>query len=381
MGGSYMLSKERIEEEIEFVYQKIIGNLTTFETLVPAAVSTDYVYPAVENADWTDGFWIGMLHLAQSYRPDERIQKVITKQLAVFSNRLDKEIVLNHHDIGFLYSLSAVADYRENKTVSSREMALRAAKVLMRRYNENAGIFQAWGDVTDKEQQGRMIIDCNMNLPLLYFAYNETGDPMYRKAAESHVKLAQKYLIREDFSTFHTYYMDIQTGKPRFGATAQGFSDDSCWARGQAWGIYGFPISFTHIGDTTLLDAACHLADYYLAHLPADKIAYWDLFFQSGAEERDTSASAITVCGLLELAKHLPLTDGKKQRYEAAAEEIILGLMESYTTRNYPESNGLLVQGVYSKPNGNGVNECTAWGDYFYFEALTRLHRSWSTYW
>ncbi len=146
-------------------------------------------------------------------------------------------------------------------------------------------------------------------------------------------------------------------------------------------GIYGFPISFTHIGDTTLLDAACHLADYYLAHLPADKIAYWDLFFQSGAEERDTSASAITVCGLLELAKHLPLTDGKKQRYEAAAEEIILGLMESYTTRNYPESNGLLVQGVYSKPNGNGVNECTAWGDYFYFEALTRLHRSWSTYW
>ncbi len=127
---------------------------------------------------------------------------MITKQLAVFSNRLDKEIVLNHHDIGFLYSLSAVADYRENKTVSSREMALRAAKVLMRRYNENAGIFQAWGDVTDKEQQGRMIIDCNMNLPLLYFASNETGDPMYRKSSRKPREASTKIFDSRRFFNF-----------------------------------------------------------------------------------------------------------------------------------------------------------------------------------
>src|SRR5699024_7034845 len=132
-----------------------------------------------------------------------------------------------------------------------------AADVLMRRYNETAKIFQAWGELSDKEQQGRMIIDCNMNLPLLYFASNETGDPRYREAAKNHVKLAQKYLIREDYSTFHTYYMDIETGNPRFGATAQGYADDSCWARGQAWGIYGFPISFTHTGDATLLESSC----------------------------------------------------------------------------------------------------------------------------
>ncbi|MEX1550779.1 glycoside hydrolase family 88 protein [Enterococcus sp. C50] len=375
-----MLTKEKVAQELEFVYQKIIENLTTFETLVPAAVSKNYCYPAVENADWTDGFWIGMLHLAQGYRPDKRIQQVITKQLEVFQQRLDEEIVLNHHDIGFLYSLAAVADYRENNTGSSRKMALQAADVLMRRYNETAKIFQAWGELSDKEQQGRMIIDCNMNLPLLYFASNETGDPRYREAAKNHVKLAQKYLIREDYSTFHTYYMDIETGNPRFGATAQGYADDSCWARGQAWGIYGFPISFTHTGDATLLESSCYLADYYLAHLPEDKIAYWDLFFMDGEEERDTSASAITVCGLLELAKNLPLTDSRRQKYEEAAQEIMVNLM-NYTTKSHPESNGLLVQGVYSKPGGTGVNECTTWGDYFYFEALTRLYRSWATYW
>ena len=104
-----MLTKEKVAQELEFVYQKIIENLTTFETLVPAAVSKNYCYPAVENADWTDGFWIGMLHLAQGYRPDKRIQQVITKQLEVFQQRLDEEIVLNHHDIGFLYSLKDAA--------------------------------------------------------------------------------------------------------------------------------------------------------------------------------------------------------------------------------------------------------------------------------
>ncbi|EOL41765.1 hypothetical protein RV11_GL002708 [Enterococcus phoeniculicola] len=376
-----MLTKSEIQQEIEYVYKKILENLTLFETKVPSAVSTNYIYPAVENEDWTDGFWIGMLHLAQNFRPDERIQRVITKQLAVFKQRLDDEIVLNHHDIGFLYSLSAVADYRENKTESSRELAIRAADVLMRRYDETAKIFQAWGDVSDKEQQGRMIIDCNMNLPLLYFASDETGNPIYRQAAENHVKRAQNYLIREDYSTFHTFYMDIETGKPRYGATAQGFSDDSCWARGQAWGIYGFPISFTHTGDSSLLESAAHLADYYLTHLPADKIAYWDLIFQEGTtEQRDTSASAIAVCGLLELAKHLPLTDKRRTHYEQEA-QAILSSLRTYTTKDYPESNGLLVQGVYSKPGGTGIDECTTWGDYFYFEALIRMYKSWATYW
>ena len=376
-----MLTKLEVQQEIEYAYKKILENLTLFETKVPSAVSTNYIYPAVANEDWTDGFWIGLLHLAQNFRPDERIQRVITKQLAVFKQRLDDEVVLNHHDIGFLYSLSAVADYRENKTETSRELAIRAADILMRRYNETAKIFQAWGDVSDKEQQGRMIIDCNMNLPLLYFASNETGNPVYRKAAENHVKRAQSYLIREDYSTFHTFYMDIESGKPRYGATAQGFSDDSCWARGQAWGIYGFPISFSHTGDRSLLESAAHLADYYLAHLPADKIAYWDLIFQEETtEQRDTSASAIAVCGLLELAKQLPLTDKRRTHYEQEA-QAILSSLRAYTTKDYPESNGLLVQGVYSKPGGSGIDECTTWGDYFYFEALIRMYKSWATYW
>lgn len=376
------VDKTWLIQEIDFVYGQIEKNLTTFETKVPAAVSENYVYPAVNNEDWTDAFWIGMLHLAQEYRPKETIKKVIEKQLIVFKERLDHEIVLNHHDIGFLYSLSAVADYRENNHQASREMALQAADVLMRRYNETAKMLQAWGELADKEQQGRMIIDCNMNLPLLYFASNETGNAKYREAAKNHVKLAQKYLIREDYSTYHTYYMDSETGEPRFGKTAQGFADDSCWARGQAWGIYGFPISFNHIGDTSLLESACQLADYFIAHLPEDKVCYWDLVFTDGSsEERDTSAAAIAVCGLLELSKQLPLSDNRREQYQSISLEILDSLSATYTTKKLPESNGSLTQGVYTKPGNYGIDECTTWGDYFYFEALIRLYKSWQTFW
>lgn len=375
------ITKEQVQEELDRVYGIILNNLETFAEKVPSAVSKNYVYPAVENRDWTDGFWSGMLQLANLYKPNENIQEVIKKQLTVFQERLAKHIVLDHHDIGFLYSLSAVADYRINQTESSKKMALEAADVLMHRYQEKAGILQAWGDVSDPEQQGRMIIDCNMNLPLLYFASNETGKEVYKNAAFSHVKKAQEYLIREDYSTYHTYYMDVLTGLPRFGRTAQGFSDDSCWARGQAWGIYGFPISFNHTGDTTLLDSAIHLADYFIEHLPEDKVPYWDLVFTEGAEERDTSAASIAVCGLLELSRNLPLLHEKRAFYEETAKEIMASLMANYTTKNYPESNGLLTQGVYSKPENNGVDECTTWGDYFYFEALTRLYKTWATFW
>lgn len=375
------LTKEWLETQLDFMYEKVLTNLTTFETLVPADVSKDYVYPAVESRDWTDGFWSGILNLANEYRPNQKIEKVINSQLAVFQERLDKEIVLRHHDLGFLYVPSAVAKYKTTHDQNAKQMALQAAEVLMRRYQVQAKIIQAWGDLADVNQQGRMIIDCNMNLSLLYFASTVSGNLAYYKAAYNHVKNAQKYLVREDASTYHTYYMDIKTGQPRYGATAQGYSDTSCWSRGQAWGIYGFPISFNHTGDTTLLDSAIHLADYFIEHLPEDKVPYWDLVFTEGAEERDTSAASIAVCGLLELSRNLPLLHEKRAFYEETAKEIMASLMANYTTKNYPESNGLLTQGVYSKPENNGVDECTTWGDYFYFEALTRLYKTWATFW
>lgn len=375
------LTKEWLETQLDFMYEKVLTNLTTFETLVPADVSKDYVYPAVESRDWTDGFWSGILNLANEFRPNQKIEKVINSQLAVFQERLDKEIVLRHHDLGFLYVPSAVAKYKTTHDQNAKQMALQAAEVLMRRYQVQAKIIQAWGDLADVNQQGRMIIDCNMNLSLLYFASTVSGNLAYYKAAYNHVKNAQKYLVREDASTYHTYYMDIKTGQPRYGATAQGYSDTSCWSRGQAWAIYGFPLSYKYTRDETLLETAKKTADYFIDHCPKDHVCYWDLIFTTGPEERDTSAAAIAASGLLELAQCLPVTDPKRRAYEDFSQEILKSLGENYTTKNYPESNGFLTQSVYSKPGNNGVDECSTWGDYFYFEAILRTYQSWVSYW
>ncbi|MHC5249680.1 glycoside hydrolase family 88 protein [Enterococcus sp. LJL90] len=371
-----------LPEQTAFVLGKVRKNLLDFKELVPPAASQNLIYQPEENTDWTASFWPGMLFLSKELTASNDFDEVIFSQMASFANRLEKQIGLETHDIGFLYSLTAVADYRVNGNQQSKEMAIQAADLLMKRYSPKAQIIQAWGDLDDPQQRGRMIIDCLMNLPLLYFASNMTGDDRYRQAAYAHAKQTQKYIVRPNHTTFHTYYFDVETGQPIGGKTQQGYSDDSCWARGQAWGIYGFTLSFIHTGDTSFLETAKDVADYFIKELPADKISYWDLIFNDGSgEERDSSAAAIAACGLLELSRQLPLSDEKHSEYEMVALEILASLAEHYTTAATPQSNGILLHGVYDKKTDYGVDECMIWGDYYYLEALMRLNQSWYSYW
>lgn len=377
-----------VKEAIDFVIKKIDENLDTFTHKFPSATSVNNVYRAVDNAttelssDWTSGFWTGMLWLAYEVTGDEKYRKVAEIQLDSFEERIDKEIIVDHHDMGFLYSLSCVSAYRLTGNERAKEIALKAANKLITRYVEKAGIIQAWGDMSNPEQLGRMIIDCNMNLGILYWAYEVTGDKKYYDIAASHVKQAAKYIVREDASTFHTYYMDVETGKPKHGKTAQGFADDSCWARGQAWGIYGFPLSYMHTGDWELIELAKKVTNYFLNRLPEDYICYWDLIFSEGSgHSRDSSAAAIACCGLLEMLKYLPLCDEYRKPYEVATIKMLKSLHENYSTKNTPESNGVLLHAVYAYPTGLGVDECNIWGDYFYFEALVRAVKNWKLYW
>nr|WP_270279918.1 glycoside hydrolase family 88 protein [Vagococcus bubulae] len=362
--------------------KKIDENATKFITTMPDAASTKLIYPEDHNQEWTSSFWIGELFLAKELSGSKKYDALIETQLNEFKKRLDYDIELDHHDIGFLYILSAVADYKVTGSNQSKKMAIKAANRLMTRFNEASGIIQAWGDLEDKKESGRMIIDCLMNIPLLYFASNVTGEDKYYQAAYRHAKQTQKYILREDSTTYHTYFFDKVSGEAIKGETAQGYSDDSCWSRGQAWGIYGFALSYRYTGDASFIQSACEVADYFISKLPADYVCYWDLVFGEGSNQpRDTSAAAIAACGLLELAKYLPVLSDKKREYESVAVNIIQNLATTYTTEAYPESNGLLIEGVYSYPENRGVNECMIWGDYFYLEALTRAGQVWNSYW
>lgn len=379
--GDIKLQRDEIKSAIDFVLKKIDENLECFTYKFPAPASKNDIYEAIDNTDWTSCFWTGMLWLAYEVTNNDKYRKVAEIQLESFKKRIEEKICTDTHDLGFLYSLSCVAAYKLTNNEEAKQTALKAAEELTKRYFDKAGIIQAWGDLKDPNQRGRMIIDCCMNLPLLYWASEVTGDKKYYNIAHTHITQATKYIIREDASTYHTFYMDVDTGAPRFGKTAQGYSDDSCWARGQVWGIYGLPLSYIHTGEEELLETACKLANYYINRLPEDDICYWDLIFTEGNEERDSSAAAIAICGLMELSKHLKDSCEYKKVYKNAALKMLKSLSEKYTTENNPKSNGILLHAVYAKPDNKGIDECCIWGDYFYFEALVRVMKEWKLYW
>ncbi len=279
-------------------------------------------------------------------------------------------------------NLTTIFSWRLTGNEQAKEAALLAAEYLMTRFHANAGIIQAWGDLSDPAQSGRAIVDSLLNMPLLYWASEVTGDSRFAKAAHTHACQLRDHMVRSDYSTFHTYYWDPESGQPLYGKTAQGYTDDSCWARGQAWAIYGFVLNYRYTGDERFLTCAENTAEYFIAHLPQDHVAYWDLEFSDGSdEERDSSAAAIAVCGLYEMLPWLP--DGpRRKRYQQLADSMLTSLAAHYTPSDSAESNVLLLHGVYDKRTERGVNEGTLWGDYFYLEALLRAQKpAWQLYW
>ncbi len=350
-------------------------NITRFGDRYPADTTAAGRYPfRAGNQGWTTSFWPGMLWLAHDLTGDPAYRYAAGEHVRSFAGRVVDAHDIDTHDLGFLYTLSCVLPWRRTGDRAARDAALAAAGHLLTRVLEPAGIIQAWGDMTDPRQRGRTIIDSLMNTPLLFWAGAETGDPRYADVARRHCAQLRDHILRPDDTTYHTFYWDPVTGEPLRGETEQGSADESCWARGQAWGIYGFALNARHTGDESLRAAARRCADYFLAHLPGDGVAFWDLVFSDGSgEERDSSAAAIAVCGLLELGG---------DRYRAAAAGILASLIDHYSTAHDPSSDALLLHGVYDKPKGVGVDEGTLWGDYFYLEALTRMTRpDWTPPW
>ncbi|WP_300356151.1 glycoside hydrolase family 88 protein [Fusobacterium sp.] len=380
------LPKEMLYGALHEALKKIDGNTKTFINRFPRPCSVNYVYPGIANAgewdDWTSGFWTGMLWLAYEITGEERYKKVATFQVKSYDERIDNKVAVNHHDLGFLYTPSVVAAYKVTGNERAKNAGIKAARHLLGRYKEKGEFIQAWGDLDDPTAY-RLIIDCNLNMPLLFWASEVTGEERFREIATKHLNTAASVVVREDSSTHHTFYFDPETGNPVKGVTAQGAGDDSAWARGQAWGVYGFPLAYSYLKDEKFVKLYKRVTNYFLNHLPEDNVCYWDLIFdETSGEERDTSAAAIAVCGMLEMAKYLPDSDPDKKIYDNAVKAIMKSLITKYTTKNIEDSNGLLTEAVYSKPGGAGVNECCIWGDYYYMEALVRIMKpEWKKYW
>lgn len=366
---------------IEDAMRKISQNIKRYPGLLPH-ITENQQYRWGENDDWIEGFYIGMMWLSYEYSGDEAFRQAAESFHANFRHRLDNHIELDHHDLGFLYSLSAVAEWRITGNEQARELALDAARKLRDRWRPAYGAIQAWGKESDPVNGGRIIIDCLMNLPLLFWAFEQTGESSFCDVAYKHALKSRRFLVRGDSSSYHTFYFNQETGHAVRGGTHQGSEDGSTWTRGQAWGVYGFALCYRYTGDPVFLETAKELAKYFIEHLPEDHVAYWDFDvpIDSGTP-RDSSASAIVAAGLLELLELLPEEDVERRFLKKAFDRSMKSLVEHYSTMSIPDAEGLLQHGSYHVRGGHGPDDYMIWGDYFYMEALVRKERGIKGYW
>lgn len=376
-----LLTRAEVENAIDLVIKQIDANMEYFKEKFPSSATKNNQYGIIENIEWTDGFWTGLLWLAYEYTGDEKYRELADKNVASFKNRVEKDIELDHHDLGFLYSLATVSGYKLTGSEDAREASIKAANKLISRYQEKGEFIQAWGELGSKDHY-RFIIDCLLNIPLLYWASDETGDAKYRNIANKHFVTSCNNVIRDDASAFHTFYMDNETGKPLRGVTRQGYSDDSAWARGQAWGVYGIPLNYRYTRNESCFNLYEGMTNYFLNRLPKDNVCYWDLIFNDGDDHsKDSSAAAIAVCGMHEMNKYLPEVDENKEVYKYAMHNILRSLIKNYMNPEIEQGKPVLLHGVYSWHSGKGVDEGNIWGDYFFLEALIRFYKDWNLYW
>nr|MCR5657057.1 glycoside hydrolase family 88 protein [Butyrivibrio sp.] len=254
---------------------------------------------------WTNGFYGGMLWLLYKETADEEYKKAAERiEEKLDANFLDYNGM--DHDSGFKWLLTAVANYRFTGNAASKNRGLLAAANLSGRYNINGKFIRAWNDWGDgRDTTGWAIIDCMMNLPLLYWASDVLDDPRFRAIAVSHADTAMKWFIREDGSSRHI--VEFNTKKEEFikELGGQGYDVGTAWTRGQSWAIYGFMMSYIHTGELKYLETAMRVADFFVEHIPESGLIPVDFLQPKEPAYEDSTAAAISSCGFLHLADEI----------------------------------------------------------------------------
>lgn len=352
----------RVEKKLKIMAPEIGANFPTSSNI------TGEWDPKGKNAyisGWTNAFWPGMMWLMYIKTGDEMFKKYAEG----CEDKLDEAFDIFtgiHHDVGFMWSLSALADYKITGNEKSKARAMHAATILAGRFNHRAKYIRAW----DHSSLRWAIIDCMMNIPLLCWATEETDDPRFLHIAEAHADTVMKSFVRGDGSVNHIVEFDPETGDVIATHGGQGFGVGSSWSRGQAWAIYGFALAYLNTGKQEYLDTAKRVAHYFIANLEPGKLPLLD--FRAPAEPvyYDASAASIAACGLIEIANCVG--EYEQGIYERAAMQLLRVLDENC---NYKEDElRLLENSSSSYRHPKGSNMPWIFGDYYLVEALMKLH-------
>lgn len=326
--------------------------------------------------NWTSSFFTGMALLAMESTKDGYFLKQLNRLSTVYADKVHRSGMDTMHDLGFLYSLYSVGLWKTTGSIEHRSVGLKAAEELSKRYIPNGRYLRAWGRMDDQrgEYAGLAIIDCMMNLPLLFWASEETGNTFFSQIACHHADTTAQQFVRSDNTVCHAVRFDIATGKPSREDNYCGAGVGSHWARGTAWAIYGFALAYRYTGKAAYLEISQRLARKFLSLLDEAVVPIWD--FREKTDLRDSSAASIASCGLYELATHSAQT----AEFGNGADLLLERLSEGYVNTD-PCIHGVLEYGQVGDGIGKAKNAFTSWGDYFLMEALARKLYNKPSYW
>ncbi len=334
---------------------------------IPRSVNnTDEIRWIDDDLDWTEGFWPGICWMYFQYSGDTLWENAaIRSQNRFIKHRFDTST----HDLGFIFNNSFGKAYRITGEEKYKTILIDAANSLVTKYNPIIGCTKSWDWAPDR-WQFPVIIDNMMNLELLFEVSQITKDSMYREIAIHHANTTLKNHFRPDFSCFHVVDYDTLTGWVIGKQTHQGFSDNSAWARGQSWGLYGFTLCFRYTRDSVYLIQAQHIADYIISQLPDDGIPPWDYFASHHLKKiKDASAAAILASALIELEEYT-----QNKQYLAVAIKIMNTLSsKKYLVRPGHNYYFAMKHSVGSFPENSEVDVPIIYGEYYFIEALLRL--------
>lgn len=370
MNGTSLLREEQLHNWRDQVALKV-ERLAGRSPQAAPHVSAKGVYDELKVDQWISGFWPGLLWLVYGMTGKESLRE----EAWGWDEKIEKCFLQDnhfHHDVGFQFLPTAVIKYKLTGDEDAKRRGLAAANFLAGRFNVKGGFLRAWPNKNGQNTAGWAIIDCMMNLSLLFWASEVTEDPRYRHMAVAHADTAAKSFIREDGSARHVVVFDPETGECKEFLGGQGYAPESAWSRGQAWALYGFANTYRYTGDVKYLHLAQRVAHYFLSCLPEDSVPHWDFRAPNlEGEPRDTSAGAIALSGLLDLAEYVSPEEGWV--YRRAAEKMMLSLSDAYSTWDRPDYEGILLEATGHKPAGANINVSLIYGDYYYTEALAKL--------
>ncbi|RZM24492.1 MAG: glucuronyl hydrolase [Pedobacter sp.] len=360
-----------VDKQLNYCMQQAAKTLEIIpaDTLIPRMIVGDAkTWKMVPAADWTSGFWPGILWYLYEYTKDEQWKNVAAQYTGYLTGLSSKPAF--DHDLGFQVFCSFGNGYRLTNDSSYRKIINRTADTLATLYNPKVGTILSWPFRVKELEGHNTIIDNMMNLEMLLWSCKDQGKKALCDMAVKHAEVTMKNHFRPDHSAYHVVVYD-ENGKMKKGMTYQGQADETMWARGQAWAIYGYTMMYRETGDARFLDFAQKVTDVYLKRLPEDLVPYWDFDAPNIPNDtRDASAAAITASALLDLSGMVDKDKGES--YRQKAEQMLISLStDKYQSRD--KNTAFLIHSRGSRDHERDIS--ITYADYYYLEALLKFKK------